>query len=635
MSGEKRTPGDHQLSSIQIPDELKEHYKVLTGVGVTAERGLNLKGLSRVNLFVGPNNSGKSRFLRGVAAAKELRFRPRSVGDQMMSAGVQLRQGYDELLKLGPFREVEPFDRMVKELPVYDSLREGETIFTPLKSLVAGLSEAQVNNIQFRQPDGDRYPSPGHYLGQVHSLGRVAESTLGEYRHGSANKILLQRLYIPTLRGLRPLPDMDKDVYFDRVKKDFFSKELSEYKGDIFTGMSLYEDLRCQLLGDRLQRQAVKDFEEFLSQHLFGKSMSLIPRIRDDVVHVKVGNEKERPIYELGDGVQNVITLTFPIFSRREKQTLIFIEEPELFLHPGMQRTLMKAMMQFKDHQYFVSTHSNHLLDLAMEPEFDDVSIFKLRKETGPDESAEDVTATFTVELAVAHDHHLLEMLGTRVSSVFLSNCTIWVEGVTDRRYFAHFLKLYSEHLDRRENEGEVVERFRPRQDYHYSFVEYSGGNITHWSFLDEGGDAMKANRLCACMMLIADRDEDGKKEARHEKLRSTLEERFNLLECREVENLLTPEVIKAVLAEYGEDVGAIEAFEQSDYTSESLGAFIMSKLSDPKRRGGYAEESGTIKDKLGFCEKAVGHMEKFEELSPEARELTVKMYEFILDHNK
>lgn len=70
---------------------------------------------------------------------------------------------------------------------------------------------------------------------------------------------------------------------------------------------------------------------------------------------------------------------------------------------------------------------------------------------------------------------------------------------------------------------------------------------------------------------------------------------------------------------------------------SEPLGRFIKTKLctqGGSVREGGYEAPSGTIKDKLGFCEKAVGQMTKFEELSPEARELTVKMYEFVRKQN-
>ncbi|HSJ04230.1 MAG TPA: ATP-binding protein [Verrucomicrobium sp.] len=633
MSGKNRTPGDHQLSSIQIPDELKVQYQVLTGLGETEARGHNLQGLSRVNLFVGPNNTGKSRFLRGVAAAKELKFGPRLQAESIEESLNQLRSGKDRIEQQFQIFLERPIMPAIDHLGL-DKCAEGEDITTSFVSFTSKWQNANSNDVSNRRQDDGRSLPPSSLLSEIQQVGISTQEDFKERFKSLSRNLQYHRLYLPTLRGLRPLPNPNQDVYADRVSKDYFTKD---FKGEIFTGLKLYEELKALLLGDRQQRYKVRLYEDYLSKHLFGQKVSLIPRVSKDVVYVKIGNEEERPIYELGDGVQNVIILTFPLFSHADKPTLVFIEEPELFLHPGMQRTLLKAMMQFKDHQYFVSTHSNHLLDLAMEPEFDDVSIFKLHKETGNDLTAEDVTAKFTVELAVAHDHHLLEMLGTRVSSVFLSNCTIWVEGITDRRYFAHFLKLYSEHLDQKGEGDQMVDKFRPRQDYHFSFVEYSGGNVTHWSFLDQDGDAMDAQRLCARMMLIADQDESkGKKAERHKKLQDFLKDHFYLLEVREVENLLTPGVIRAVLEDYGEDLSAMNPFAQKDYKSKGLGEFIMAKLPTTVRDGGYKANSKTIKDKLGFCEKAISHMKKikFEELSPEAQALTVKMYTFIHEQN-
>ena len=60
------------------------------------------------------------------------------------------------------------------------------------------------------------------------------------------------------------------------------------------------------------------------------------------------------------------------MFIHRNEEMLFFIEEPELNLHPGLQRKLIEAMLsdEFSNHQFFLTTHSNHLLDLTLDYSF-------------------------------------------------------------------------------------------------------------------------------------------------------------------------------------------------------------------------------------------------------------------------
>src|SRR5205807_682440 len=126
--------------------------------------------------------------------------------------------------------------------------------------------------------------------------------------------------------------------------------------------------------------------------------------------------------------------LTFPLFMNEGKNLLFFCEEPELCMHPGMQRAFLKLITsdKFANHQYFLTTHSNHFLDLTQD--FDNVSIYTVQKQIAVTDKKEK-DATFHIQNVSNEDRRCLEFLGVRNSSVFLSNCTIWVEGITDRRY--------------------------------------------------------------------------------------------------------------------------------------------------------------------------------------------------------
>lgn len=55
-----------------------------------------------------------------------------------------------------------------------------------------------------------------------------------------------------------------------------------------------------------------------------------------------------------------------------ENNSFIFIDEPELNLHPGMQRLFFEQITLNKDITdknltFFITTHSNHLLDLTLQ----------------------------------------------------------------------------------------------------------------------------------------------------------------------------------------------------------------------------------------------------------------------------
>lgn len=136
------------------------------------------------------------------------------------------------------------------------------------------------------------------------------------------------------------------------------------------------------MLGDLNDREKITDFQDFIEDSFFeGEEVALIPKIKSDVIYVKIGNEREYPIYNLGDRIQTLIILTFPLFKYREENLLFFIEEPELYLHPGMQRKFLEIITdnQFDGYQYFLTTHSNHFLDMTLD--MDKMSIYSFNNE--------------------------------------------------------------------------------------------------------------------------------------------------------------------------------------------------------------------------------------------------------------
>ena len=404
-------------------------------------------------------------------------------------------------------------------------------------------------------------------------------------------------------------------------KKDYFPD--MEKAPEIFTGLGLYDHLMRLLLGDHESRMWVRKYEKFLSETIYeGQGITLIPNLESKNIVVKIGNERERRIYELGDGVQAAILLTFLPFTRQDN-VFFFIEEPELLMHPGLQRKVLTLFNSLKQHTFFMTTHSNHLLDVTID--IKEVTVFVFRKVLA-EASQDNIEASFEISGVDGDDRSSLELLGVRNSSVFLVNATIWVEGITDRWYLRAMLNSYME------SEESLL---KMEEDVHYCFVEYGGANITHWSFLDCEEQPIEVERLCRRAMVLV--DEDGsRKMLRKQALQENLGDRFIIVPGREIENTLPYPVIRKVLAEYEKvEEDQIPEWDGTAYTKKHFGRFVQDEIfkKAPTRTGGYADTSGTLKDKTGFCERAIKHI-TYPELPPETQVMVKRIYEFILGQN-
>ncbi|RZK44347.1 MAG: hypothetical protein EOO61_04125 [Hymenobacter sp.] len=461
------------------------------------------------------------------------------------------------------------------------------------------------------------------------------------------------RTYIPTLRTARTLID-DKehrlnalnDVMKHTTVRDY---KLKEFKLDINTGFDLYDavDKKYKALKD--ERKELQLFASFLSGAFFsGEPVEIVPRRIDDPrggnIVVTVG-ATEHDLHDLGDGIQALILLLYPLFIAN-KGDWFFIEEPEIHLHPGFQRLFIKTVathevIKGKGLTIFLTTHSNHILDFALD-EAKRINLFTFRKTI---EKAGN--PTYHIQLTQPQDLSSLNVLGVQNTSVFLSNCTIWVEGITDRFYLRAYLKVY---LEYRESQKERAVSLL--EGMHYSFLEYAGSNVTHYEFnthpsdsdINDGGtittqtlQQIKSLSISNRIMLIADRDAGAKKEERQAGLAAQQHDGFEfvVLDVREIENLLTPTVIVEALQKvYKTKKFDVNSLVQEDYISGYLAKYLNESLANLPMS--FVGQSGTVHSskKRQFAEAAVKAIISWDMLSPEAQVLTKRVFDFIIGHN-
>jgi predicted ATP-dependent endonuclease of OLD family len=303
-----------------------------------------------------------------------------------------------------------------------------------------------------------------------------------------------------------------------------------------------------------------------------------------------------------------VIIITSVAFLEREF-SLFFIEEPEGCLHPGLLRKLALFLLNHTRHQFIATTHSNHLLDLV--ETHGEVVIHRVSKAKKDDEKA------FKI-YECTRDQDLLNDLGILPSSVYLANSTIWVEGITDRLYLKAFMRKYVSSLE--DDVRQLYEGYL--ENFHYAFVEYQGGALGHWRFDDQDTtERLSASRVCATALLLADGDIIGKGE-RAEVLKLELKDRLYILPCKEIENILPLEIIRLASKRIFDrkqskttvelDVNNLDRILKKEVETSSFGiGYHLDKClglvgKGKSTRRVFADESGTINEKVKFCREAL-----------------------------
>jgi hypothetical protein len=481
----------------------------------------------------------------------------------------------------------------------------------------------------------------------------------------------VQRVYIPPLRTLRRLGP--KDNVLQAHFHEAYGMNSGTPQCEVFTGHSIFEELKRLVTSGRDGRDKLRAFEDFVSDACYnGRVVSVSPREpQGETGHVEVhieGEDSPRSIHELGDGVAQVIILAWPVFFRPAR--LFLVEEPELHLHPGMQRAIMRLYARATEGTFFISTHSNHFVDMAAD-EIKQCSILQLRRIGGGDGQTGTKTSVGRVD---AGDLQLLHELGVTLSSVGRVNCTVWVEGITDRAYISRMLDLLYEHAARVAKEsGQRQTHRRLHEHLHYGYVEYGGANVVHWGFGDledvdqdeeykEKRDRLiaviNAERLMGTAIVVVD-DDGGDKAWRDKDLAAALGPRHVKTAGREIENMVPASVLRAVLRSYKETIDLDELLPDGGrpWKDDYLGTWLDDALGEKRKRVSYAEgvtkailseraaaaasgeeledlQPATVKDKTAFCEKALAELNDYEQLDDDVRDWVVALHKLIATAN-
>lgn len=599
---------------------------------------LYLDNLNRINIFVGENNSGKSRLLRYIIKGNDVKVFNDIQNDE-------IKKNFDRS-KREMINNIQYYNNYTNNdddkiiFPEYINCLDDSNYYCEVHDYLDSL-KIDRNSLNPNQKS--------LYSTIFANFNDMYEYLARSNNNRSSKKITdYDIVYIPILRGIESF-----DKYYQLTRNEDLNSismnekqrtALEEYKMNakhiytnkvssaygingkhIFTAENLFDEVKNKLLGEEKDREFIKEFENFISKEFYdNKGFTIIPQIDKGYLNVKIGNCKDRALHDLGDGIKQLITIFYKLYEKKDTEAIFFIEEPEINLHPGYQRQLMKIIQDneiFAKQQFFITTHSNHLIDNCLN--YDNISIYKFV-------NLEKNNNEFRVINTKSGDIEMLDLLGVYNSSVFLSNCTIWVEGISDKILMSKYLEVYL----KSKNELSY------KEDINYSFIEYDGNNIDHWSFTDNKELlAINASGITNRCFIVCDNDNDGKK-ARKEKLKKAFGiNNYYELKVREIENTISRNVLEKTLFN-GKEPEFIKTYDGEIYASKSIymGDFIDEHYKLTKkysnRSSSTGKGSGTIKEKLSFSKKIALNINDIDDLSKDAKELCKKIFSFIKKSN-
>jgi predicted ATPase len=423
---------------------------------------------NRVTVIAGQNNTGKSTILRAIALLCN------EGAEKLLTAATDFLDQNDTTI------------RACFTLPTSDS-RVQETIQRS-HSLIALLNKRNITSLPVgyaispgqRALDRKRFASDWRSLipgTDFRNISMELASSSGDANHNLGNIAGMFSRILPINRGTIYLPSVR---YISKPGQPPPIYNETPFPGEILRLEQIVSTLRGfdrpahHQLAEKEKLRRIEDFVGYCIQRT-GVSIEVSYDANEILITI---NGLTLPLKNLGTGFEHLIMIATSALGFGDQ--IVLLEEPELHLHPTVQKRMMQYLWEKTEATLVVTTHSASVLDSVP------ANIVHVRQE-------DNRSKAITVVAAQQHFEAVRD-LGYRASDLLQSNFVIWVEGPSDRIYLNAWMRLAASEL---------------KEGLDYSILFYGGRLLSHLSFGEEGlaEDLIQALRINRNAAVIIDSD--------------------------------------------------------------------------------------------------------------------------------